>query len=1066
MSRLAQLSLGRRALTALITAAIAILGVVSLGSLRQELIPSVSLPVAAVVGVYPGASPEIVETQVTAPLEQAALGIGGVEGVSSTASSNVSITTIEFRYGINVTDAVSQLRGAIDAISGQLPEDVDPQVVAGSIDDLPVLQLAVSGGDDSAALQQGVADILQPALEDIPGVRGVSVTGAPERQVRFDVDPVVLAANGLTPEAVLGVLEDNGVSIPTGTVTDGDQTLSVQVGTPITDLAALEALPLTTAEGATVPLGQVVTVTDGEAPATSYSRVDGEDSLAVAVTKTPEANVVEVSEAVQAELDALADRLDAQQISATVVFDQAPFITESIEGLATEGGLGLVFAVVVILLFLVSWRSTAVSAVSIPLSLLVAFSVMNATGYTLNILTLAALTISIGRVVDDSIVVIENITRHLSYGEERTAAVIGAVKEVGGAITSSTLATIAVFLPIGFVSGFVGEIFRPFAFTVAIAMLASLFVALTIIPVLAYWFLKSPVAVDGDEEAAAEAQRVVREKAEAKERRGIWQRGYLPLLAASLHRPFVALGVAFAVLAGTLALVPQLETNLIGDSGQDTVTVTADYTPGTSLEAQDAAARGIETELIGLDGIESVQTSVGSGDGAAAFFGGGSAGSATFALTLAHDGDGVAITDEVRSVVADLVAEPVRDIEVSAGAAGFGTSSTVDLVVTADDPAVLAEAADIVLAAAREVPGTSAVSTSAAADQPVIQVSVDRDAAAAVGLSETAVATTVAGVMATPEVGQVQLDDARVTVVASFGDGPASVEELQALPLLTAAGPVPLAQVATVKVVETPAAITRVDGRRTVTIALTPAGQDVGALTGDVNAAIADLELPAGADVDVAGLATDQAEAFEDLGLALVLAVAIVYIVLVATFNSLGQPLILLVSVPFAVTGSLVALLITGTPLWVPALIGFLMLVGVVVSNAIVLIDLINQYRTGGRSIADAVTEGARKRLRPIVMTAAATIFALLPMAFGITGGGAFISQPLAVVVIGGLISSTALTLVVVPVLYVLVERGKERRAAKRAAKRGEGAVPEPAAAEEAESAEEPTEPRGRHAAP
>ena len=369
--------------------------------------------------------------------------------------------------------------------------------MAGSIEDLPVVQLAVSGGADEAALRTAVDEVLVPALEDVAGVRSVAVTGAPTQEITLDVDLQALLGAGVSPADLLTVLDANGVRTPTGTITDGSQTLSVQVGTPLTSLSDLEQLPLTTATGSTVALGDVAAVVDGEAAATSLSRLDGQPSLGVALTKTPDGNVVEVSGGVADVLDAIAARLDALDVQVAVVFDQAPFIQESITGLAQEGGLGLVFAVLVILLFLASWRSTVVSAVSIPLSLLVAFTVMRLTGYTLNILTLAALTIAIGRVVDDSIVVIENISRHLSYGEERAHAIRGAVREVAGAVTSSTLATVAVFAPIGFVSGFVGELFRPFALTVVIAMLASLFVALTIVPVLAYWFLRTPSALGG-----------------------------------------------------------------------------------------------------------------------------------------------------------------------------------------------------------------------------------------------------------------------------------------------------------------------------------------------------------------------------------------------------------------------------------------------------------------------------------------------------------------------------------------------------------------------------------------
>lgn len=1027
MDRLARLSLANRAVVALMTVAVAVFGVVSLGSLRQELIPSLQIPTAVVLGVYPGSAPQIVEDQVTVPVETAAKGVDKVEEVTSTSSTGLSVTTVEFTYGTDMDLASQQLASAVNRIQRQLPSVVEPQVVTGSIDDLPVIQLAVSGGSSQDDLAAFVTDVLQPRLEQVADVRNVAVSGVADQEVLVDLDVPALAAAGLSPAQVTTVLQDNGVVIPAGTVADGDTELSVQIGSPITTVDDLAGLPLAGPTGAVVTLGDVATVEAGPAPATSYSRLDGEPSLGVAVTKTPAGNTVEVSHAVQDVLDDLAEQLDADGVRVAVVFDQAPFIEESIEGLATEGLLGLLFAVVVILLFLASLRSTLVSAISIPLSLLVTFVVMNVTGYTLNILTLGAMTIAIGRVVDDSIVVIENIKRHLSYGEGKREAILTAAREVGGAITASTVSTVAVFLPIALVGGMVGELFRPFALTVAIAMGASLLVALSVVPVLAYWFITAPTGSVAD---AAE----VRARAEEKERRGVWQRAYVPTLAASLRHPVLTLLVAVAVLGGTLALVPRLETNFIGDSGQDTLTVTQSFEPGTTLAAQDAAAREVEDALLAVDDVATVQTSVGTADAAtAAFFGGGATPQATFAVTLDPDADGVAAQEAVRGAVDGLSEAPSTGITVAGGDSGFG-SSTVDLVVRATDTDVLTDAAAQVEEAVRDVDGVAEVTNNLASDQRIVQVVVDRDAAAAVGLTETAVSGTVASLMAPTPIGTVDLGDGPVGVEVSVGDAPTTVAEVEALVVPTAAGPVPLTQVARVQEVEVPTSVTRVDGERSATVSVKPSGQDVGALTAALTTEVDGLDLPPGATVEVGGVAADQADAFADLGLAMLVAIAIVYLVMVATFRSLVQPLILLVSVPFAATGALIALLVTSTPLGVPALIGLLMLIGIVVSNAIVLIDLINQYRERGRPLADAVAEGARKRLRPIVMTAAATIFALTPMAVGITGGGSFISQPLALVVIGGLVSSTLLTLVVVPVLYTLFERRGERRRLRRAA--------------------------------
>ncbi|MCZ2848913.1 efflux RND transporter permease subunit [Modestobacter sp. VKM Ac-2978] len=1036
MSRLAVLSLRNRALVALATIAVLVFGLISAGSLKQELIPSLQIPAAVVVAAQPGASPDVVERQVVQPLEQAIGTVDGVVATTSTASTGLATVAVELEYGSDIDRATAALQTAVSRVQAQLPADVEPEVLAGSLADLPVVQLAIAAPGDTAALSDRIDSAVVPLFEQVEGVRDVTVTGASEPRVQIALDPAALAAAEIPAAAVTTVLEENGVVLPAGTVTEGEQTLSVQAGDRLTSVEELRALPLTGADGAVTSLGAVATVELGEAPATSYSRVDGQPALSVGLTQTPDGNTVDISHAVEDLLPQVRELL-GEGSTVAVVFDQAPFIEESIEGLATEGGLGLLFALIVILVFLASVRSTLISAVSIPVSLCVTFIGLQVAGFSLNILTLGALTVSIGRVVDDSIVVIENIKRHLSYGEARTKAILGGVREVAGAITSSTIATAAVFLPIALVGGLVGELFRPFALTVAIALIASLVVSLTIVPVLASAFLKAP---ETDREDTEELARE-REAAEAAERRTWLQRLYVPALRGVLaHRRWTVAG-ALAVFVGTLALTPLLQTNFIGDAGEDTVTVTAAYPAGTSLAAQDERARVLESALGEVPGVATVQTTVGSAGGFAAFSGGGGTPTATFSLTLAEDGDPEETRAEIRTVAEEL--PDVGAVTVAAAGSGFG-SSTVDVLVQAADAGVLAEAADQVQQAVSEVPGATDVTNDLSAGLPVVRVDVDPVAAAQAGLTAAQVTRTLAGLTNAVPLGEIDVDDASTPVYLDPVQAPETVEQLRAVVLPTAGGLVPLTQLATVEEEQAPSSISRVDGERSATVSATPAGTDLGALTAELQAAIDGLDLPAGAEVSIGGVAADQGEAFADLGLALVIAVVIVYLVMVATFRSLTQPFILLVSVPFAATGALLMLLVTGTPLGVPALIGVLMLIGIVVTNAIVLIDLVNQYREQGRPLAEAVSEGARKRLRPIVMTAAATVLALTPMAFGLTGGGVFISQPLALVVIGGLITSTVLTLLLVPVLYTSLETRRERRAAKRAG----AAEPEPVAEE------------------
>ena len=1013
MTWLARLSLTNRAIVGLVTVLVLVFGAISATSLRQELLPSLDVPVLTVVTAYPGASPDVVEQQVTDPIEAAVAGLDGLTGTESTTRGGSSVITIDLDYGTDTTEAATQVERAIAGT--RLPEDVEPQVGSIGTDSIPVLQLAVSSNLGADRLAAVLRDDVQPLLAGLDGVGEVTLSGIRDPQVTIDLDAAAAAQRGVPITAVSSLLQANGVRVPAGELTPDTAPTSVQVGSPITSAAQIADLFVTGQRGP-VRLGDIATVTAEPAPATGYTRTNGADSIGVGVTKLGDANTVVVSDEVREALPEVTDLLggDVQDAEVTVVFDQAPFIEQSVEDLTTEGLLGLAFAVLVILGFLLSVRATLVTAVSIPLSVLLALIALQVGGYTLNILTLGALTVAVGRVVDDSIVVIENIKRHIGYGGPRSAAILTAIREVAGAITASTVTTVAVFAPIGFVGGQVGELFRPFAVTVTAALLASLVVSLTVVPVLASLFLRSPAAhavTPGAEPSAVEAPTAL-------------QRSYLPVLRGALARPVVALLVALGILAGTAALVPLLQTNFLGDAGGDTLTVRQELEPGTGLPDADAAARRVEDVLADTEGVDSYQVTVGNPAGGAARLGppGSAAGSATrFSVTLADDADGTAVADDLRERLADVSDAGV--LTVAAGQGGFG-SDQLAVDVRADDPEVLADAAGQVERAVADIPGAADVRNNLAAEQATIDVTVDRRLAAEQGLSEAQVGQAVATALRGSTVGSLTLDGAESDVVLRTGDAPADLAALEALPVGTGT----LGEIATVTQTTTAPSVVRVDGERTAQITARPEADDLGAVTADLQTELDDLDLPEGATAEIGGVSAEQGEAFAQLGLALLAAIAVVYLVMVVTFRSLLQPLLLLVAIPFAATGALGLLLVTGTPLGVPALIGMLMLVGIVVTNAIVLIDLVNQYRRDGRPLMEALVEGAAQRLRPILMTAVATVFALLPMAFGLTGGGAFISQPLAVVVIGGLVTSTLLTLVLVPVLYLLAERGRERR--------------------------------------
>jgi HAE1 family hydrophobic/amphiphilic exporter-1 len=1027
MSWLSRFSLAQRALIGLMSIIALVFGAIAIPQLKQQLLPTIELPMVSVIAPYQGASPDVVEKQIVEPIEDNLEAVDGISGVTSTASEGNAVIMASFDYGPDTQQLVADVQQAVNRARAQLPDDVDPQVVAGSTDDIPTVVLSVTSGEDQQALADRLDRTVVPALEDIDGVGRVTVDGVRDLQVAVTPDDAKLARAGVTTQTLAQALQSGGASVPAGSFDEGGANRTVQVGGAFTSVRQIEDLMIT-GEGVKKPvrLGDLATVEEKEAKADSLTRTNGKPSLAVAVTMDHDGSAVAISDAVEDKLPGLREDLGSGA-TLTVVSDQGPAVSKAIEGLTTEGALGLLFAVIVILVFLASVRSTLVTAVSIPLSVVLALIVLWTRDLSLNMLTLGALTIAIGRVVDDSIVVLENIKRHLGYGEERQEAILKAVREVAGAVTSSTLTTVAVFLPIGLVGGMVGELFGSFSLTVTAALLASLLVSLTVVPVLSYWFLRAP---KGTPEDAEEARRL----AEEKESRSRLQRCYVPVLRFATRRRLTSVAIAVVVLVGTFGMAPLLKTNFFDQGEQKVLNVKQELKPGTSLAATDAQAKKVEKLLAGTDGVKDYQVTVGSSGWMAAFGGGTDTNQASYQVMLEDSASFEDVQDHIEAGLGKL-----DGIGTTTVAAGDGFSSQdLSVVVKASEPETLRKAAEEVRETVAGLDDVTDVTSDLAQSVPRVSVKADSRAAAA-GFTDQTLGAAVTQAVRGTTAGKAVLDDTERDVVITSAKPADTVAELKALRL----GPVKLGDIATVEVVDGPVSMTRIDGQRAATITAKPTGDNTGAVGTELQSKIDALDLPAGATAEIGGVTADQDDAFANLGLAMLAAIAIVFMLLVGTFRSLAQPLILLVSIPFAATGALGLLIATGTPMGVPAMIGMLMLIGIVVTNAIVLIDLINQYREQGYGVVEAVVEGGRHRLRPILMTALATIFALLPMALGVTGEGGFIAQPLAVVVIGGLVTSTLLTLLLVPTLYAMLELRKERRAKKRAAKKG-GVPPQP----------------------
>ena len=1046
MNRLSELAVTKRSVTLLLAGALFIAGVSAWGTLKQELLPDIEFPVITVIAPYPGAGSQDVADKVAVPIERAISGVARLDTVQSTSANSIALVIAQFEYGTDVKEALAAIEEGI-ADAG-LPEGVDPTASALNINASPVMIASVGATSEDgleAAAEIARTEIV-PEIAAIEGVSRADVTGGLETRLTITLDPDKLAESGVSVAQITGVLTANNVTFPSGQLSDDGTKIPVSTIGQLTSQEAIEDLVVgfSTPSGVPVPvdpsagpapapsaptapaaptpitIGDLGTVELVDLATTGFARTNGNPSLSLSVTKTSDANTVLVAEEVQAKLDEIAAR-HPDTIVITTVSDLSDFIKESTDGLIREGGLGALFAVLTIFLFLWSLRSTLVAAISIPLSILTALVVMQITGISLNIMTLGGLAVAVGRVVDDAIVVLENIYRHRALGEDRWTAVRSGPREVAGAITASTLTTVAVFLPLGFVGGLVSQFFLPFALTVTFALLASLVCALTVVPVLAY-FLIDKVTVKVDESGEPVGSR--------------WVRLYTPLITFVLRSRWTALGVVAlsgVLFVASLTLVSQLPTQFINAGSEKLLQISVAPPSGASSETVLERAIEAETILAADPDVELIQTSI-PGEGDTSFQtiiaaqSGRPANSATLTVRLEPSADMAEKTADFSSALAPIKTDGY-DVQVSE-AAGF-TSNGLTVIVSAEDPEQVATTTDAVLAGLADNPDLANLQSDLVKATAEIQITVDPTKAFNVGLTAAQVASEVRTALVAQTVTQVTLEPGQPIdlVVQVDPDAATSVEELGQLPVGTVAK-VPLEDVATVEQADVQGSITRIDEAPSARVTAEILSKDTGAVSASVQSTIdaleADGSIPAGVSVELAGVSQQQAEAFGGLFASMGVAILLVYLMLVLTFNSLVTPFIIMFSLPLATIGAFPALYLTGRPIGVSALIGFLMLIGIVVTNAIVLLDLVERLRAQGVPTHEALIQGGRTRVRPILMTAIATILALIPLAAGFNQGS-IIAAELGTVVIGGLFSSTFLTLLVVPAVYLLVDRVKVR---------------------------------------
>jgi multidrug efflux pump subunit AcrB len=1007
--------LGNKLAVWLLTIIITVSGIYSGTRMNMETIPNISIPYLMVMDVYPGATPEKVMEDVSIPIEKAVEGLEDVKFVYSNSYSNMSSIQVEYEYGIDMDEAKRALQSALDAV--QLPEGAqEPTITAISMNMMPVAALSVSSTkEDIVELTSTVEEIIVPKIEKIDGVASATITGQHIEEVNLTYNEAKMAGFGLTEDKVKEMIQASNLAVSLGLYEfkEGEQAVAVDGKFMTEDELRNMLIPVTPSASNPSPFVKLSDIAEVElvGKVQSVSRTNGDDAIAIQIVKEQQANTVDVVNEVKDLIKEEKKKIDGLVID--VSLDQGEPIEESVTTMIEKALFGGLIAVLIILLFLRDFKSTIISIVSIPVSIFMALLLLNWMDITLNIMTLGAITVAIGRVIDDSIVVVENIYRRLHLREERLtgrALVREATIEMFKPILSSTLVTVAVFAPLIFVGGMVGELFAPFALTMTFALGASLIVAITIVPALSHFLFKKKLYGEKTESSHKEVGKLAN-----------W---YKAILNKSLNHKIITSLIAVVLLAGSLALTPIIGFSFMGSEEDKVMYLT--YTPGAG-ELKDETLENVEKveeEMLKRDDIDIVQISVTEeADQMSAMMGLGSGGALMY---LIFDPE-MENFPEVREEIEEYVFNIGQSGEWKSQNFGGMSMPENELSYTfySEDLTKLNNAVKMVEEEMNENEGLKDVSSSAEEAYVEYTFKVEQDELLQYGLTAGQIVmmlnpTKAKDVLTTVEKDGESLD---VIVQQEQSKAPESIDDILATPVPTALGKtMPLSELVTVEKGKTMNTLARSKGEYYATVSGTVIDDDISKATSEVDKAIDKLDLPKGVEVGVAGVQADMTETFTQLGAAMLAAIAIVYFILVVTFREGVAPFAILFSLPFAVIGSFVGLLIADETISVSVMMGLLMLIGIVVTNAIVLVDRIIHMEREGLTMREAVLEAGATRLRPILMTAIATVGALIPLAIG-SGGGGLISKGLGITVIGGLISSTLLTLIVVPIVYEVLSK-------------------------------------------
>ncbi len=1010
--KISDFSVERPVTIVMITLLVLLIGGVSLSKLPVDLLPELDLPYAVVFTGYDGAGPQQIENTVTRPVEESIATVDNVKNIISISNPDQSMVIVEFDWGTDLNFATLDMRENISLLEERLPDDADsPRVLKFDPTQMPIMRIGMSGQGDLQQLKKLAEDVFKPSLERIPGVASVSISGGLAREIKVNVDQEKLMAYGLSLQQVSSNLRQSNLNLSGGTIQEGNKELLVKTAGEFSSIQQLRDLELTNSQGQKVDLQEIAEIKDTTEEADQYTYLNGNRSIGLSIQKQSDANTVKVANQVKQELTNLEQQVGTV-VNLEIVRNQAEFIQEAVDNVKRNALIGAVLAIIVLLLFLKDIRTTLIIGTAIPISVVVAFTLMYFSDLTLNLMTLGGIALGIGMLVDNAIVVLENIYRHRQESESRILAAKTGTSEVGTAIIASTLTTAAVFLPIVYVEGLASQIFGSLALTVTFSLLASLGVALTLIPMLSSKLLTVKKKFNS-----------VKEEFKFT---GV-RKGYQRILKKALNWRYlvVALVVVGIILIGLgvqTGFIP-LESEFIPKTDQGAFTVDVQLAQGKVLDETNSVINQVEEYVKDIPEVDIIYSTAG---GSGGMMGSASSNEGQISVKLKdlsqRDRSTSQVVEELREKVKNIAGAEIKinpQTSVVGGGAGSGRSP-IEVMIQGSDIDQLTELAGTIQQEVEQVAGTRNVDTSLSESRPEIRIKLARKLATELGFNVGQVASTVK----TAIKGQV------VTRYKEAGDEydiqlqlqkeeSNSINDLKNLQLTSPQGTtVPLAQIAEVKMTSGLTSIERENQQRIVRVQTDFYGRSLSAVKNDIqNRVKSNVRLPSGYTVNYGGQVEDMQKSFGDLGFALVMAIILVYMVMASQFESLVHPFTIMFTVPLALIGAILGLAVVDAPLSVPAIIGMIMLAGIVVNNAIVMVDYINTRRAKGEKRKEAILKAGPVRLRPIMMTALTTVLGLIPIAIGV-GEGAEVQQPMAVVVVGGLLFATILTLLILPAFY------------------------------------------------